>query len=295
MPESLPFVSIVVPVHNAASALPRLMASLRGQTYPRERFEVILVDNKSTDGSAETMCGFGDAACLSQTRCQTPGATRNVGIEAAQGEIVALIDADCWAHRDWLASGVKALVEGKLDRIAGRVAFVLSPRPNLYELYDSAVNFGQPDFVARGWSGTGNLFVRREVFSEIGLLDPVLRSAEDCEFGLRATAAGKSLGYAPAALVYHRARTRFSSLVKKWMRTEYGAAQVWRRHGLMELHLWSRKANWRPLFGTWKSFPPEVRRNRHLRLAFDLLSNVLRYAGNAGNLAGYFATARRKA
>ena len=228
---SLPKVSVVVPVFNAAHCLPRLMESLYAQEYPRDRMEVILVDNKSTDNSVEVIRQYSDVVALSQTQWQTPGATRNAGIERASGEVLAFIDADCWAQPNWLRTRVTALVEEKLDRVAGRVEFVLSSHPNIYEIYDSAINFGQPDFVTRGWSGTGNLFARRGLFEEAGLFDPVLRSAEDCEFGLRATGAGKSLGYAPDAVIYHHARTSLMSLVKKWIRTEYGAAQVFRRHG----------------------------------------------------------------
>jgi GT2 family glycosyltransferase len=290
-----PFVSVIVPVHNAEKALPRLMASLRAQRYPRERFEMILVDNRSTDRSREVMRRFGDVTALSQTARQGPAATRNEGIRAARGEVLAFIDADCWAHPDWLSSGIRTLMEKRLDRVAGRVEFVLPRRPNIYEIYDSSVNFRQTDFLSAGWCGTGNLFVRRSVFDEVGLFDSELISHEDSEWGLRATRAGKSLDYAPEAVVYHRARASLASLVRKWIRTEYGAAQAWRRHGLFELHLWTKKANYRPLTGTWRSFAPPVRENPHLRVTMDGISNILRLAGNLGSFLGYFNFGRRRA
>jgi GT2 family glycosyltransferase len=288
-----PFASVIVPVHNAERALPRLMASLRAQRFRRERFEMILVDNRSTDRSREVMGGFSDVTVLSQTARRGPAATRNEGIRAARGDLLAFIDADCWAHPDWLDCGVRTLMEKNLDRVAGRVEFVLSRHPNIYELYDATVNFRQTDFLSTGWCGTGNLFVRRSVFDEIGPFDAELISHEDSEWGLRATLAGKSLGYAPEAVVYHRARTSLASLVRKWIRTEYGAAQVWRRHGLFELHLWTKKANYRPLISTWQNFPPAVRENRHLRVTTDAISNILRLAGNLGSFLGYFNLGRR--
>ena len=287
-----PTVSVIVPVFNAARTLPRLMTSLRAQEYPRERVEVILVDNNSADNSAEVMRVFPHVVALAQTHYQTAGATRNVGIERATGEVMAFIDADCWADQHWLSAGIQTLLEKDLDRVAGRVEFALSSHPNVYEIYDSSVNFGQPDFVSRGWSGTGNLFTRRCLFEQVGLFDPAPISAEDCEFGLRATRAGKTLGYAPDAVVYHRARASLKSLVKKWIRTEYGAAQVYKRHGLLPLHLWNKKANYRPLLGVWRKFPPDVRKNPRLRLAIDGLANILRLAGNLGNFLGYLATKR---
>ncbi len=188
------------------------------------------------------------------------------------------------------------LMEKGLDRVAGRVEFVLSRRPNIYEMYDSSVNFRQTDFLSAGWCGTGNLFVRREVFDEVGLFDAELISHEDSEWGLRATRAGKSLGYAPKRRSSITAPARaWRSLVRKWIRTEYGAAQVWRRHGLFELHLWTKKANYRPLIGTWRSFPPAVRENPHLRVTMDGISNILRLAGNLGSFLGYFNLGRSTA
>ena len=287
-------VSVIVPVHNSERALPRLMASLRAQSFPRDRFEVILVDNRSTDRSAQVMRGYPEAVCLSFDRWPSSYAARNVGIERASGEVLAFIDADCWAHRDWLATGVEALIEKRLDRVAGRVEFVLSRHPNIYEIFDAGRNFRQADFVSRGWSGAGNLFVRREVMREVGAWDEQLISHGDSEFGMRATRAGKSLGYEPGAVIYHRARASLKALVTKWIRTEYGAAQVFRRHGFQELHLWYKKANYRPLTGVWREFPAEVQQNAHLRFTIDLLANVLRVAGNYGNFRGYFGIGGRR-
>lgn len=288
-----PLVSVIVPVFNAADALPRLLTSLRAQDYPRDRFEILCVDNASTDPGPAWLRTQTDVTLLSQTEWQGPAATRNTGIWAARGDLLAFIDADCWAAPDWLSRGVARLLDRNVDRVAGHVAFVLSPRPNIYEVYDSTVNFQQADFIAQGWSGTGNLFVRRPVFDEIGLFEPALLSHEDSEWGLRASRAGKSLAYAPDAVVFHRARRSFSSLVRKWIRTEYGAAQVYRSCGLLKLQLWNRKANWRPLWRTWRNFPETIRRNGHLCFTYDLLANVLRYAGNLGNFMGYYRVGRR--
>jgi glycosyltransferase involved in cell wall biosynthesis len=287
-----PFVSVIVPVYNAEKALPRLVASLRAQTYPKDSIELIMVDNGSTDRSRELLIGFPEVTLLSHTEWQGPAATRNEGVRGARGEVLAFIDADCWADPEWLERGVKALTERPFDRVAGHVEMVLSPHPNIYELYDRAVNFRQTDFVSAGWSGTGNLFVWKRVFDEVGLFEPSLISHEDSEWGLRATEAGKSLGYAADARVCHRARQSLKSLVKKWIRTEYGAAQVYRRRGILELHLWMKKSNWRPLCGTWRTFPEPIRSNEHLRMTFDLMANVLRGAGNLGSFLGYYGVGR---
>ena len=286
--DSHPRVSVIVPVHNAERALPRLMASLRRQDYPGDLIEIILVDNNSADNSAKVMRQYRDDIGLSFDKWQSSYAARNKGIKHATGDVLAFIDADCWAGPRWISAGVGKLCSENLDRVAGRVEFVCSARPNIYEIFDSVSNFRQDDFVHRGWSGAGNLFVPRGLVAAIGPFDDRMISGGDCEFGLRATRAGKSLGYAPDAVIYHHARKSLNALVKKWIRTEYGAAQAWRRHGLLELHLWYKKANYRPLVGVWKEFSDAVQCNHHLRFAIDGMANVLRLAGNFGNLLGYF-------
>ena len=81
-----PFVSVIVPVHNAETALPRLVASLRAQNFPRERFEMILVDNRSTDRSREVMRRFAEVRRSRRRRGKgrRPRATRAFARRAAR-------------------------------------------------------------------------------------------------------------------------------------------------------------------------------------------------------------------
>ena len=175
MSDIMPSVSVIVPAFNAERALPRLIESLRAQTYPHDKTQIIVVDNNSTDRSREVIGQYPCVATLSQSRYQTPGATRNAGLAKATGEVLAFIDADCWADPNWLAYGVDYLLRHNLQRVAGAVRFAFSNAPSIYEQFDSAVNFQQKDFIASQWSGTGNLFVRREVFARIKAGFPVLR------------------------------------------------------------------------------------------------------------------------
>ena len=290
MTESLPAVSVITPVYNGARSLPRLMRSLRAQDYPGDRVEILMVDNKSTDDTVEVVAGLPDANLLRFTDWPSSYASRNVGIAEASGDVLAFIDADCWAHPGWISAGVRGLADEGFDRVAGPVEFVLSQYPNIYETFDSGRNFRQGDFIRQGWSGAGNLFAWRSVFEDVGPWDERLISHGDSEFGMRATRRGKTLGFAAEAVIYHRARSSLRSLVKKWIRTEYGAAQVYRRHGLHELHLWTKKANYRPLVGVWKDFPEHLTRSPRVRFAIDGIANVLRYCGNYGNLKGYLKT-----
>jgi len=289
--DRLPNVSVIIPVHNAAGRLPLLLTLLRAQDYPREKVELILIDNNSTDGSNEIIAKADDVTALSFTDWNSSYAARNLGIERSTGEVLAFTDSDCRPLSGWLSAGISALINGEFDMAAGRMEFIMPESPNVFSVYDAGRNLRQDDFVSRGWAATGNLFVRREVFDDIGLFDDSLVSAGDCEFGLRATGAGKRLTYAADAVVRHFPRASLGALMKKWFRTEYGAAQVYRRYGLMGLHLWKKKANWRPLLRVWKDFPEESRRTLRRKLALTLLGNILRLTGNVGNILGYYRTA----
>jgi glycosyltransferase involved in cell wall biosynthesis len=288
MTDPWPRVSVIVPVYNAEAALERLLASLRNQSYSRDLFEMILVDNDSSDGSWRTIQAHPEVQGLRETARHTPGAPRNCGLREATGEIIALVDADCWTHPDWLRNGVRYLCDNGLDRVAGHVQFVFRERPNFYEVFDSTVNFQQKNFVSQRWSGTGNLFFRRKMADEIGLLDPTLKSCEDMEFGRRASDAGKTLGYCADAIVYHRTRTNFVSLFKKFVRTGYGCGQLYRKRGYLATSMFFRKANYRPVHGTWRDFPVATRRSARARFETDLMWNAMRMANNIGTFAGYF-------
>ena len=286
--ERQPTVSVIAPVYNAERALSRLVESLRAQSYPADRVEVLLVDNGSTDRSWEMIQAYPDVRGLRETRLQTPGAPRNLGMREATGDVIALIDVDCWAHADWMRQGVRALVEGNHDRVAGPVQFVHSPYPSIYEHFDAAVNFRQRDFVAQRWSGSGNLFLKRTMLDDVGLFDATLRSGMDYEFGVRASDRGKSLGFSPGALCYHHTRRSFKSLFKKFVRTGYGVGQLYRKYGYFETSAFFRKANYRPVHGRWREFPEPEALTWRERVQIDLLWNTLRMASNIGNCAGYF-------
>ena len=96
-----PFTSIVVPVFNAGDTIDKLLRSLVTLNYPRERYEIIVVDNDSQDDSPQRAQQY-PVKLLHELDIQSSYAARNRGIRAAKGDIIAFTDADCVAHLDWL-------------------------------------------------------------------------------------------------------------------------------------------------------------------------------------------------
>ncbi|MGE0704340.1 MAG: glycosyltransferase family 2 protein [Vicinamibacterales bacterium] len=223
-----PRISVVVPFRNGMSGLPALYDGLVRQTIGPDAFEVIWVDDGSTDEGAGWL---GDRSrngwrLVRHPRSRGSYAARNTGVRAAASDNLAFIDVDCWPQPEWLAHGLEALA--RTSRVAGRIEFVLSKAPTLAELVDSNRFFRQEQYVQEGFAATANLFVTRDVFRIAGEFDERLRYGGDYEFGRRCTAAGVPISYNADAVVSHPARDTLIEVLRKGERVGYGAGQVMR-------------------------------------------------------------------
>ncbi len=117
-------VSVVIPMRNSRDLVAICLRKLCEQTLPPSQFEVIVVDDNSTDGSSEAVqslsAGFAFAFRLvSRTANEGPGAARNSGIEAAVSPVIALLDADTEPSRSGWKRGFS---DGRLRRFEGHTA-----------------------------------------------------------------------------------------------------------------------------------------------------------------------------
>ncbi len=112
-----PFVSVVIPVFNAADMIDELLQSLLVLDYPADHYEIIVVDNGSTDNTRQLVEKY-PVILLEERETPGPAAARNKGIRHARGEIIAFTDADCVADRNWL----KMLVADHEDLSIGAFA-----------------------------------------------------------------------------------------------------------------------------------------------------------------------------
>ena len=220
-------VSIIVPAYNAAHQLPILFEALERQTLPREAWELIVVDDGSSD---ETIRIAEEAGMGVVTQARERGgsfAARNIGVELATAPIVAFTDADCVPEPEWLAEGVAAFERDPgIDLLAGGVEIALPERPSAAALVDAARCLNQERYATReGFGVTANLWVRREIVHRVGGFNGIIVSGGDTEFCHRATATGARLVYAPDVLVHHPARERLRDILVKSWRLGYGAAQ----------------------------------------------------------------------
>ena len=227
----IPMVSVIVPAFNAERTIGDCLAALVAQDYPRERLEIIAVDNRSTDRTASVMCGH-PVRVVAERRVQSSYAARNAGLAEARGAILCFTDADCLPDPGWVRALVAALADDDAGGAAGRIeaaaGTTLVERFQVDErVLDAANAFTRPTLP---FAQTANAAYRRIIFERVGLFDPSLVSGGDLDLSWRMQRAGWGLAYAPGALVRHRHRTTFHGLVKLYAKNGHGAALLGDRY-----------------------------------------------------------------
>ncbi len=220
-----PFVSVIVPVFNDAQRVGKCIGALLAQTYPRDRYEIIVVDNGSSDESRRVVREY-PVKLLVENAVKSSYAARNKGIQNARGEVIAFTDADCIPHPDWIEKGVGNLISTPNCGLVGgkiEIFFRQSGRPNAVEVYDSIMGFNQKEDVEiYHFGSTANVFTSKEVFDRVGLFDDRLKSGGDNQWGRRVYAAGYTLAYADDAVIAHPARHSLEQLYRRVTRLTGG-------------------------------------------------------------------------
>lgn len=212
-----PLVSVIVPHYCQLEALELCLASLAKQTLGQNQFEVLVVDNASPGGLDTVRTVVGHRAQLLLESRKGAGPARNRGVAESRGAILAFIDADCVASPQWLEEGIAGLKT--FDIVGGRVDVSVANENRMSgaEAFERVFAFDFRSYIEdKGFTGSGNLFCRREVFERVG----GFRSAvsEDMDWSHRATTLGYSLGYRDAAAIAHPGRANWNELVRKWSR-----------------------------------------------------------------------------
>lgn len=275
-----PVVSVVIPAYNCARTLGDCLASLFAQTYPPDRFEIIVVNDGSIDETAAiatvaaTTGGWkGHFALLSQPN-GGPASARNTGIHAATGQIVAFTDADCVAAPDWLASLVHVFeghpdvagVGGPLQN-AAQANTVVARYLLAAEFYRHRTRGGTVDYLV-----TANAAFRRAVLlSAGGFIERERAWAEDADLSFRLVQSGYTLLLSPQGTVTHlgvlKSVRDFASelyrygfgnavLARGWPGWRHPSVQLVRHLGAIVLAPWlalrlRRRVGWREVVAFW--------------------------------------------
>ncbi|PSB40550.1 glycosyl transferase [Cyanosarcina cf. burmensis CCALA 770] len=214
--DSLPFISAIVPAYNDRDRLLKCLKALYLQTYLYNSYEVIVVDNNSTENIYSVCQQFPNVRYLQENK-QGSYAARNCGVKAAKGEIIAFTDADCLPAANWISSGVRSLLSNPdAGIVAGHIEMTyLQSQPKPVEYADRLMHLNQQHYAEKGYAATGNAFTWVWMFERVGLFNEGLLSLGDREWGERVTLQGYRVVYSKEAYVQHPARNTLHALLKK--------------------------------------------------------------------------------
>lgn len=211
-----PVISVVIPAHNAEPFLKRAVAALIDSDLPRDRWEIIIVDDASYGGAPKI--GGADNVLQIHGTPRGPAAARNLGAEAARAPLVAFVDADVCVRPDALSRIVEhfrrdpdlVAVFGSYDDTPTEADFISQYR-NLLHHYVHQQKTGEVDSF---WAGCGA--VRRAAFLEVGMFDAArypTPQIEDVELGYRMRDRGYRIVLDPQIQGTHLKRWTFSGMV----------------------------------------------------------------------------------
>lgn len=230
-----PFVSIIVPVYNRAAEIGECIESLLKLNYPKSRLEIIVIDDASSDGTADVVRGY-DVELIVQSRNLGQSAARNSAVRASRGEIVAFIDSDCVADPDWLRELVPYFLQPGTALVGGFVASHFKrSKLDRYEDARSALNMGNKKVICNTYESdfyvpTCNMLVRKDAYLSVGGLDEAWRVGEDVDLCWKLKKQGSHLLYVPKGKVRHKHRNLFFKSFKR--RFDYGTSEpaLYERH-----------------------------------------------------------------
>jgi len=209
-------ITVVVVTYNRAAMLPEVIASLAHQETRGEfSYEILVVDDGSTDGTAETIRrvaqeGVPVVVNYVYQEHGGEGDARNKGVEQARGAWIAFCDDDQLAHPKWLAELYGAARQQKIKCVGGAVRLDLPPSAHLFLGRRCRRFLGELDYghqvkpsKLKNTIGGGNVLLHRSLFDQVGPFDTTFRQGVDTDFFWRLEKAGVKVSYAPEAWVSH--------------------------------------------------------------------------------------------
>ncbi len=228
-----PWISVIVPAYQAEATIDRCLEALADQTTAQDAYEVLLVDDGSTDGTCARVKTHAGIRLLTQPNAG-PASARNLGVQHARGKLVLFTDADCEPAPDWIEQMAAPF---QREEIAGAKGAYLSRQTELVarfvqmeyeEKYDSMARERYIDFVDTYAAGYW-----RDIFLDHGGFDPVflVASVEDQEFSFRLARQGYKMVFVPEARVYHWGHApNLGTYLKRKFRIGYWKILVTRRY-----------------------------------------------------------------
>ncbi|WP_292389050.1 glycosyltransferase family 2 protein [Methanosarcina sp. UBA5] len=236
-----PFVSVVVGIRNEEKFIEECIESLLNLDYPRDSYEIIIVDGMSTDKTRDIIQKYPVKLFLNEKK--NVAAARNLGVKNAKGELVAFTDGDCKVDPQWL----KALVH---EMQASPDDVVCFGGPNLIfdtdPVFGRVVGYAQESFLGSGGSAQSknstkkhyvgslpncNAMYKKAAVQEAGGFDERFIVGQDCDLNYRIGKKGNKFLYIPKAQVLHHRRGTFKSFSVRMFKYGMWMAELFKKHG----------------------------------------------------------------
>lgn len=214
--------SIIIPVYNAKKTIKSCLDSLIRQDFSKDKYEIICVDDGSTDDSVEIMKSFQSEIPIKIITKENagPAVARNIGAFNANGEIILFTDSDCELDSIWLEEMIKPFAD---ERVGGVQGVYRTKQKELISLLDQIdiecryKKMGKNKYIDS--IGTYSAAYRRKLFIELGGFNVNYKTAcgEDFEFSFLVSKNGYNLVLAENAFCYHR----HPETLMKYLRTKF--------------------------------------------------------------------------
>jgi len=184
-----PTVSVIIPTYNRANLMKEAIKSVLKQTY--QDFEIIVIDDGSTDNIEETVKGFNNFKIryICHTDNQGVSAARNTGIRASRGKYIALLDSDDEWLPEKLDKQIKILQDGspKLGVVYSDLLYIDENGKSMNKLRNrKKEGYIYEDLLGENYVGPpSTLLVRKECFHKVGLFDDLVDTMEDWDMSIR--------------------------------------------------------------------------------------------------------------
>ena len=250
------FISVVVAVRNEARHIAKCIESLVNQDY--DDYEIIVVDGMSEDGTYEILKEMQKKYDFKLLRNEKRNAAagRNIGIKKAKGDVVAFIDGDAAASRDWLLRIKEAMSKNEVAGVGGPdmlpdnappiariIGYVMtSPLARGGRLNPSTQHTLMEKERYVGHIPTCNLAIKKEIFYYVGTFDESFVKGQDLELNYRITKAGYKLLYSPSIRVVHHRKERISLFARQIYKWAKAKVAIIKKHGIdgfiSHIYLW---------------------------------------------------------
>ncbi len=225
---TLPKVTIIVASYNNESTIEECLKSILAQNYPKDAFEVIVMDGGSKDATVQIAQKLPVKVFSIPINCPS---AYNYAMRIAQHPILGYIDSDAKVEADWLSKLVPRLDDPKVAGVSGSIETWNADNPWAksigYELKNRYRRIGR----YTGRIATMNLLLKRSVVEEVGGWDESLASQYDTDFGFRVSSLGYKIAYEPSAICYHYNRPSLRAYYRQQMQYGKNTLRLYFKHG----------------------------------------------------------------